>query len=132
MNKIVELINTLPKLLKTKSATAEAIKSAEDSLSLVFAEDYREYISAFGDISFAGTELTGISDVVSTTLDEKAVSSNINISKFFYVIENTGWEGIIIWQDNFGTIYKTAPNVMPVKIANSLVEYIEQKMSNLN
>ena len=45
-----------------------------------------------------------------------------------YVIENTCIDGIIIWQDANGIIYKSRPNLEPEKIADSLVDYIKKSM----
>jgi hypothetical protein len=78
-----------------------------------------------------GIELTGIAkakhrDVVTVTKQEWAL--NPNVPHTMYVIENTGIEGVIIWQDANGSIYKTTPNAQPRKIANSLADYISGKL----
>lgn len=45
-----------------------------------------------------------------------------------YVIENTGIDVIIIWQDENGSIYKTNYDSKPKKIAASLADYILNSM----
>ena len=41
-----------------------------------------------------------------------------------YVVESTGIEGIVILQDENGTIYSAAPNQEPQKIYDSLADYL--------
>lgn len=131
MTKIVHLINSLPKLLALKPATAIEITDAEILLRVSFAEDYKEYLKAFGAIMAEGIELTGIAksehrNVVALTKKEREL--NPKVPRNMYVIENTGVDGIIIWQDTNGMVYQTAPNTEPVPIASSLAEYIEKRM----
>ena len=40
------------------------------------------------------------------------------------MIEDIGIDGLVIWQDEKGTIYQTSFTVEPVKIAESLEEYL--------
>ncbi|MGI6387150.1 MAG: SMI1/KNR4 family protein [Desulfomonilia bacterium] len=47
-------------MYKTRGASDELIAEAERQLNLRFAEDYKEYLSLFGAISFGSTELTGL------------------------------------------------------------------------
>lgn len=44
-----------------------------------------------------------------------------------YVIENTCVDGVIIWQDTEGIVYKTQPDTEPKKIADSMAEYIKNR-----
>lgn len=53
------------------------------------------------------------------------MSGNIRPTDTMYVIENTGVDGIMIWQDTKGKIYQTKPESKPKKIVDSLAEYIE-------
>lgn len=128
MSKIVDVINKLPELLPLKAASDVDIKDAEIQLRLSFSEEYKEYLSNFGAIMADGIELTGIAksahrSVVAQTKQERELNSKV--PNTMYVIENTGVDGIIIWQDGDGIIYKTSPNVEPMKIATSMCEYIE-------
>lgn len=127
MAKIVDLINSLSGMLPLKPATATQITDAEYQLKVKFAEEYREYLSAFGAIMADGIELTGIAksqyrNVVSLT--KKEWELNPKVPHAMYVIENTCVDGIIIWQDTNGAVYQTMPNVEPIKIADSIEEYI--------
>lgn len=125
---IVEVIKALPDLLSLKPATNTQITDAELQLRVSFAEEYRAYLKEFGAIMDDGIELTGIAkskhrDVVSLTEQERAL--NPNVPHTMYVIEYTCVDGIIIWQETKGKIYQTKPESKPKKIADSLVEYIE-------
>lgn len=76
---------------------------------------------------FNGHVLTGVVDskrlnVVSMTKTEWEY--NPQVPHTMYVIENAGIDGIIIWQDEAGTIYQSMPYKQPKKIAASLAEYV--------
>lgn len=126
---IVEVIKALPDVLTIKPATNKQITDAELQLRVSFSEEYKTYLKEFGTIMADGIELTGIAksehrSVVSLTEQERAL--NPNVPHTMYVIENTCVDGIIIWQDTKGKIYRTNPESKPKKIADSLVEYIEK------
>ena len=127
MSKIVELINSLPDMLPLKPATEVQITDAELQLRVRFADEYKEYLAAFGAIMADGIELTGIAksehrNVVSLTKNEREL--NPKIPNTMYVIENTCVDGIMIWQDTEGVVYQTTPTSAPKKIASSLREYV--------
>lgn len=126
--KISEVINALPDLLPLKPATDQQITDAELQLRVSFANEYKAYVKEFGAIIADSIELTGIAksnhrNVVSITERERRL--NPNVPHTMYVIENTCVDGIIIWQDTKGEIYQTNPETYPKKIADSLVEYIQ-------
>lgn len=130
MSKIVDTINKLPDLLPLKPATDIDVKDAEIQLRVNFADEYKEYLLAFGAIMADGIELTGIAksahrNVVNQTKQERELNSKI--PNTMYVIENTGVDGIIIWQDNTGSIYQSSPNAEPKKVADSLAEYLNKR-----
>lgn len=132
MTNIVGLIKRLPELLPLKPATTAQITDAQIQLRVSFAEEYKKYLSNFGAIMADGIELTGIAksehrNVVFLT--KQAWELNPKVPHSMYVVENTCVDGIIIWQDGQGLIYQTYPNSKPSQIANSLVEYIEGKIS---
>ena len=131
MSKIVEIINNLPDLLPLKPATDIDIKDAEIQLRVSFNEEYREYLLAFGAIMADGIELTGITksahrNVVNQTKQEREL--NPKIPNNMYVVENTGVDGIVIWQETNGGIYQSSPNVEPKKVADSLLEYLSKRI----
>ena len=104
----------------------EAVKDAEEKLGLKFAKEYVEYLQKYGVASFFGHELTGICssprlNVVDVTLEERQYNQDIPLQ--LYVVEETNYDGVVLWQDAKGAIYKTVPGVKAEKISSSLVEY---------
>lgn len=131
MKKIVQIVNSLSDLLPLKPATAIQIADAELQLRVSFADEYKEYLAAFGAIMADGIELTGIAksehrNVVTVT--KKEWELNQKIPHTMYVVENTYIDGIIIWQDTNGLIYQSYPSSEAKQIATSLTEYISIRM----
>lgn len=127
MSRIIEIINNLPELLQMQPASDEQITAAEIDLKVCFSDEYKEYLKTFGAIMADGIELSGIAkseyrNVISMTKQEWELNSNVPHT--MYVIENTHIDGIVTWQDNSGCIYKTEPNKKPVKIADTMAEYL--------
>lgn len=130
MKNIVELVNSLPNMLPLKPATAAQIEDAEKQINLKFAEEYKEYLLNFGAIMADGIELSGIAkseyrNVVMVT--KKEWNLNSKVPHYMYVIENARVDGIIIWQDEKGLIYRTTYDTEPIKISKSLFEYISTR-----
>ena len=124
---IIGKLRSFKDLASLKAAQEPEILQSEKQLALKFATEYREYTSEFGAVAVNGHELTGVVaskrlNVVSATKAEWAI--NPQVPNTMYVIENAGIDGIIIWQDEAGTIYQSAPNTKPKKIAASLAEYV--------
>lgn len=124
---IIKKLRSFKDLAILKAAKESDIVQSEKQLALKFADEYREYTSEFGAVAFNSHELTGVVDskylnVVSMTKTQWAI--NPQVPHTMYVIENAGIDGIIIWQDEAGTIYLSAPNTKPKKIAASLAEYV--------
>lgn len=131
MSKIVDIINKLPDLLSLKPATEIDVRDAEIQLRVRFNEEYKDYLLGFGAIMADGIELTGIAksvhrNVVTQTKQERELNSKV--PNTMYVIENTGVDGIIIWQDSAGAIYQSSPGTEPKKIADSLSSYLNSRI----
>ena len=117
------------KVFSGSAASEKEIAAAEKELGLVFASDYREYLSSYGVAAYDGHELTGITqsprlNVVEVTRQESVLLDPI--PKGLYVIERTGIEEIIVWQSESGEIYYSSPNVPLTKMCGSLAEYISK------
>ena len=109
-------------------ASQEKIEEAEQALNLSFSDEYREYVSAFGAAVANGHELTGVCaslrlNVVDVTLSERLVNPAAPMN--WYVVEQANIDGIVIWQARTGEIWQTMPNAQPIKLCDSLVDYIE-------
>ena len=106
----------------TKPVDSENICKAEQKLNVVFADDYKKYLSAFGTVEsdiIAISGLGGYLDVVELTEECRSVNSQVP----YYVIEDA--DGLVIWQDETGAIYQTTPCQPPKKIHNSLAGFLE-------
>lgn len=127
MKDIVAFLKNKEGIAYTGEINDNLINEAENKLNLKFADDYREYISAFGVASFDSHELTGIClskrlNVIDVTKEER----NELIPKEFYVIERLNIDGIIIWQSNSGLIYESQKGSSPQLIAETLIEYLSE------
>lgn len=129
MSDIIELMLQKKPFVFSGAVTEKQISKAECSLNVKFAEEYKEYLSAFGTASYYGHELTGICDVdtsinvVDVTLAERSFFPNI--PKGWYVIEQAHIKGIVFWQDEQGSIYKVTPSET-IKMYDSLKEYVSE------
>lgn len=127
MDKLISHIEQLQGLRFTGGVSAEDISDAETLLNLTFAEDYKLYLSKFGQVEADGIELSGLSNkrltsVVVLTQNERKM---LSIPPKHYVIENVGIDGLIYSQDSTGAVYQLLPNRPIVKVADSLLQYIE-------
>ena len=130
MKNVIEIIGEKEGLYKLKGADKSEIKNAENRLGVRFAKDYREYTSEYGAISYYGHELTGVCsakplNVVVVTEEER--ENDPEVKQSWYVIEQTHYDDIVIWQDPDGNVHMKQPGCKAKKIASSLAEYIERK-----
>jgi hypothetical protein len=127
MSKIIDVVKELPELLSTGAADSATIESAERKLGLKFSSEYKEYLEEFGSVLADDIEITGIAksknrNVVAVTKREWDLNSQVEHN--MYVVENLAIDGIIIWQDETGSVYETSPNKIAKKVAKSLADYI--------
>ena len=127
MADFISTLSSLPDFHALAGASEEQIAQAERALSLRFADDYRQYVRAFGAVSAAGHELTGVCaskrlNVVDVTLSARAAQPAI--PRDWYVLEEANIDGIVIWQSGAGEVFQTQPDAEPVKLAASIREYL--------
>jgi hypothetical protein len=108
--------------------TDEQKTTAEQRLGVQFSPEYREYLSAYGAASVFGHELTGICtlsrlNVIEVTISERVDNPSVPLN--WYVIEETHIDSIVIWQTETGEIFQSIPNMPPLKLCDSLSEYID-------
>lgn len=123
----VNLLRNKAGFIGSSGRTKKEILQAEEELCIRFAAEYHEYLERIGLASVEGHELTGLTkdirlDVVAVTKEYRALYGPDTAS--WYVVEDIGIDGLMIWQDEKGTIYQTSFTVEPVKIAESLEEYL--------
>jgi hypothetical protein len=129
MNNLEQTVKNAPQVIYHKGVDSDHIKQAERELSLKFADDYIEYLSKYGQITFRGHEMTGLVsakriNVVECTKFER--ESKDNFPSNMYIIEDTHFEGLIITQDSNGKVYELYQNGKRVLIHDSLSEYIKE------
>ncbi len=124
---IISILKEQAGFVSLKGVGVQDIQEAEKTLGLKFSQEYGEYVREFGVASFRGHELTGICNipylnVVDVTMADRELMQNIEAS--WYVIEEAHIDGIVIWQNEVGHVHQTSPSGLPIKIADSLLEYI--------
>ena len=127
MNALVDLINKSKDALALTGACDEDIVAAENTLSLIFSNEYKEYTSTFGAVSINGMELTGVVpnhdlNIVDVTISARSITPQA--SHDWYVIRDLHIDGVIIWQNERGEVFQTQPYREPKKLCNSIYEYL--------
>lgn len=126
MDRFVEVLKNCDDLDCLGGVPFQQIQDAENKLDVSFSEEYRQYLQEFGIASANGHEFTGICNsprlnVVSVTKEARGM--NPDVPEGYYVVEKAGIDGIIVWQDNTGTVILTKPHSVIEKAGDSLVEY---------
>ena len=129
MTNILNVIKNLENLRHLQAASQSDVEMAENTLGLVFAPDYKQYVLTYGAIVAKGIEFTGVNvparlNVVDVTLKER---ERENIPASYYVLENLNIESILILQNSEGQIAEYCNEKMDI-IANSIAEYIMNKI----
>lgn len=126
MGNIVDTLKKKDDLLHGKGTDMQWIYDAEQALGTKFAKEYTEYLLAFGVAAYDGHEMTGASkssriNVVDVTRKYRV---DTDIFDDMYVVEETNYDGIIIWQSSSGEVYQSDIYKHVDKIYDSLSEYI--------
>ena len=126
MDSLIEKLKKLDDFISYGGATPTSIEAAERELDLVFANEYKEYLTAFGAVCGSGFELTGIvnNKRLNVVYVTKEMREKASVPNNLYVIEEMHIDGLVIWQDASGCIFQTTPGSTPVKIADSFAEYL--------
>ena len=129
MGTLVDVMKGLPFFACLGGVDDSEIATAEEALQVSFAEEYRDYLADFGVASANGHELTGICsserlNVVDVTQDERGRGHNDESG--WYVVERLGFDDLVAWQSPSGEVFLTAGGTEPRKVADSLIEYLDQ------
>lgn len=127
MANIVKSIQEKQGFVAFTGVSPEQIELAQAALGVKFAKEYREYVSAYGAASFENHELTGICasprlNVVDVTEAERLKYPDP--PKDWYVVEQLNIDDVSIWQAGTGEVYQLLPGAQPIKLSDSLSEYI--------
>ena len=103
------------------------IKDAENLLCVKFADDYTKFLQNIGACICFGHEINGLTEksnlnIIKSTEEQRKL--NLSVPSTWYAIEDTHIDGIIIWQDQSGSIYQISPGNLPIKIATGIVQYL--------
>ncbi|MCI7658539.1 SMI1/KNR4 family protein [Flintibacter sp.] len=129
MDDIVQAIKNFPDYIGSNGRMDSEITFAEHLLNTTFALDYKQYLKEIGLACFNGHELTGLTDderlsVLAVTRQERG--ANKEIPESWYVVEQTNFDGIVIWQAPSGEIFQTVPGTAGHKLCNSLMKFISK------
>lgn len=111
------------------------VKSAESKLRVKFNDEFIKIQLQFGRFIGDGIELTTVatktqySNVIDVT--KKCRELNPEVPTDMYVIEDTGMNGIVIWQNTDGNVFMSKPNKGLRKICGSLSDYIKKRIKNI-
>ena len=127
MADFVKNIQTLGYFRSGKGVSAEDVQQAEQALGVHFADEYREYLTAFGIASANGHEFTGLGtsprlDVVAVT--QRLWEINPSVPRSLYVVEELNIDDMVAWQSATGEVFLTVGQAQPVKTAESLSQYV--------
>ena len=128
MSHLTEKLKEQKDFFARKPVSMEEINAAERILNVVFSDEYKAYIAELGAATIHGHELTGICrnrnvNVVDETTQARSITPEI--PEDFYVIENTHYDGILIWQDKEGNIYSSGSGLGVKKLASSIEAYLK-------
>lgn len=126
---MIKQIELLENELEKKNIDDKVVNQIEKNLNLKFSDDYREYLITYGIAAINGHELTGITDY--SSYDVKAVTIkmkkiNEGIPKEWYVIEDLGIDGVVIWQNEKGEVFRSIPKGEKIKIYDDLISYLSE------
>lgn len=131
MNTFVEQLKQKDGFRMLSGVSEGTIKAAEEKLGLRFSEEYKDYLRSCGVAMADGHEFLGLGssnrlDVVANTLEER--EANPGIPANLYVVEQADIDCIVVWQSFSGEVYQSMPGILPVKLCDSLLEYIELEL----
>ncbi len=129
MNDFLKYIQSQPGFMAMKPVDDDEIQKAECALNVTFAKDYAEYVKACGAATFDCYEMTGICaskrlNVVDVTLKQRQIDPNV--PERLYVVEECGIDGACMWQDADGSVYCIVPGNAPQRVADNLLDYVEE------
>lgn len=125
---IISVLNDLPGLKRFSPAKKSAIKTAEETLGVTFAEDYRQYLRSFGFVSTDGIDLTGLakanrSNVVTVTKMARELFEQFPAGMYVIAQDHPKDDSFVL-QNRDGIVYLLDSENPPVKYADSLAEFL--------
>ena len=127
MSKILEKIDSFKRKRYTGGVSVDIIEEAEKTLSVTFANEYKDILTNYGFLFVKGEEFLGLDsnsyDIVKATLEAR--DEYVDFPTGMYVIENIAIDGILLIQDATGNIYFFQTNSPLQKVKSSICEYLD-------
>lgn len=130
MYDVIEFLQSKGELLTGKAVAKEDIEKIEEQLGVSFANDYKKIVSTYGFVCVDGYEITGITNAKRLNVYEVTIKERESVAcdmSGTYVIEQTHIDDIVIWQSASGEVYQTKGNHEPIKIADGIINYLNNK-----
>lgn len=130
MYDVIEFLQSKGELLTGKTVDEGEVEIIEEQLGVSFAADYKKIVSTYGFVCVDGHEITGITNAKRLNVYEVTVKERENVAcdmSGMYVIEQTHIDDIVIWQSTSGEVIQTNGNHRPVKIADGIINYLNNK-----
>lgn len=113
-------------LKNAEGADIKSVRDAEKMLGVQFSDEYIDFLLHVGACIYQNHYIIGISQfpdmkVVEVTMEARGLN---RVPQGWYVIEDAGIDGIMVWQDKTGAVFQTKPGADPVRIAESLKDYV--------
>lgn len=126
MGKISEIIEKITDKTTYIPASTEKIEQAEKKLGLLFAEEYKEYLTKYGALSTDYVELTDVEAGITNVCD---ITENLRkwyktFPKDLYVVFYVGVDDIVVLQNVKGQIYYITPEHELVPAFESLADFL--------
>ncbi len=127
----VNFIKLFKDLKTTGGISNEEISSAERSLKLNFADEYKLILKGLGATRFNGKELNGLTKAPALNVIEETKNFRelTNIPNNLYVISSLGIDFVRIMQNEKGEIF-TGSSSKVKKIADSIFDYLLLDIKN--
>lgn len=127
MYEVIEFLQDKGELLTGKPVDEVEIRTLEEQLGVSFADDYKKIVGTYGFVCVDGHEITGITNAKRLNVYEVTMKERARVTcdrSRMYVIEQTHIDDIVIWQSASGEVFQTNGKHEPVKIADSIIDYL--------
>lgn len=127
MKNTIEELKAKSKVFQVGSVSQDEVHNAENKLNFHFSDEYKNYLSNYGAISFGAHEITGLGvggylNVVTATEKERSLGEKF--PKDCILIENNGIDGLLTIMDVNGIVY-SFDGTTKKKIASSFSEFLK-------
>jgi hypothetical protein len=128
MQTFAEYVRSCEDALHGPGVAEERIVAAQEALGCAFAEDYRDYLRTCGTALVNADELTGLGvarlDVVAATRGARLHAPSLPPD--LYLVEETGMDGVAVWQNAAGTLFAVGWDAVPQPLDETLLEYVSR------